>query len=251
MLVNLAKSVLPQPLRKYLRSTILLKLYQRQVRARLRGIHRRECNYCGLRGYFRAYGHPPRYDAQCPECGSLERHRHLKVWLDSSAMVSADTRVLHFAPEPVVRDLIRQKTCQFTSADIKPGRGDLVLDIERIDLPDASADLIICSHVLEHVDDSRALAEMFRVLSPGGVAVLLAPVVEGWQQTYENPAIVEPEDRLLHSGQEDHLRYFGADIRARIRCAGFELDEFSATEPFVSRFSLMRGEKVFVARRPQ
>ena len=125
-----------------------------------------------------------------------------------------------------------------------------MVDIERIALPDASADLIVCSHVLEHVDDNRALAELFRVLRPGGTLVLLTPVVEGWQQTYENPAILDPQQRQLHFGQEDHVRYFGADLRMRIRRAGFELDEFSAIEPNVSRYSLIRGEKVFVARRP-
>ena len=58
-----------------------------------------------------------------------------------------------------------------------------------------------------------------------------------------------PEERLLHFEQSDHVRYYGADIRDRIRAAGFALGEFTAVEPFVSRHSLWRGEKIFVASR--
>jgi SAM-dependent methyltransferase len=112
-------------------------------------------------------------------------------------------------------------------------------------------DLIICSHVLEHVDDRKALREMLRVLRPGGIALLMTPVVEGWSETYENPNVDFPKDRVLHFGQDDHVRYFGADIRDRIKSAGFELEEFTAVEPDVSRYSLIRGENLFIARKPK
>ena len=104
--------------------------------------------------------------------------------------------------------------------------------------------------MLEHVDDRRALAEMFRLLVPGGIAFVMTPVVEGWAETYENPAITQPRDRLLHFGQNDHVRLYGRDIRDRIRAAGFELSEFVAVEPDVARYGLVRGETLFIARRP-
>jgi ubiquinone/menaquinone biosynthesis C-methylase UbiE len=34
--------------------------------------------------------------------------------------------------------------------------------------------------VLEHVDDAKALGEIYRVLKPGGVALIMLPVIEGW-----------------------------------------------------------------------
>jgi hypothetical protein len=103
---------------------------------------------------------------------------------------------------------------------------------------------------LEHVDDKRALSELFRILEAGGIVVLMFPIVEGWDRTYENPAVNGPANRLLHFGQEDHVRYFGRDVRARIQAAGFTLEEFTAEEPLVHLHGLVRGEKVFVARRP-
>jgi ubiquinone/menaquinone biosynthesis C-methylase UbiE len=126
----------------------------------------------------------------------------------------------------------------------------MVLDIERIDQPDATFDMVLCSHVLEHVDDRRALGEIFRILRPGGTAVLMTLVIEGWPETYENADVQSAAERDLHFGQADHVRYFGSDIRRRIAAAGFELTEFRAVEPFVARHGLMRGETVFVARRP-
>lgn len=110
--------------------------------------------------------------------------------------------------------------------------------------------MVICSHVLEHVDDRRALSELYRVLRPGGLCILLTPIIEGWDTTFENAAINRPEDRSVYFGQFDHVRYYGADLRARIGAAGFALSEFTAVEPFVTRHGLIRGEKLFLAERP-
>ncbi len=46
------------------------------------------------------------------------------------------------------------------------------------------------------------------------------------------------------------MRYYGADIRDRIRAAGFELDEFTAEGEDVLVYGLQRGEKVFIAIKP-
>jgi len=78
------------------------------------------------------------------------------------------------------------------------------------------------------VDDKKALAEIYRVLKPGGVALIMLPVIEGWAGTYENPKVTTPEERKRHYGQADHVRYYGADVRGRIRAAGFQLEEFTA-----------------------
>ncbi len=59
-----------------------------------------------------------------------------------------------------------------------------------------------------------------------------------------------PSDRNLHFGQPDHVRYYGYDVRNRIRSVGFELTEFTAQEPEVTRLALARGEKIFIARKP-
>lgn len=208
----------------------------------------RRCNICNRSVLFRPMGWPMRPEARCPNCGSLERHRLLKMWFDKEHESIIGTRILHFAPEPAVSKFVRPLTEKYTTADIKPGY-DLQLNIEKIDLPDESYDLIVCSHVLEHVDDRAALKEMRRVLKENGIALLMTPVIEGWSETYEDPAIVEPNDRVIHFGQGDHVRYYGANLRARIRHAGFELEEFTIEGAAAVEYGLLRGERLFVAIR--
>jgi SAM-dependent methyltransferase len=208
----------------------------------------RNCNICGQNDLFRPFGWPLRPEAMCPHCGSLERHRLLKLWLDENRERVAGKRVLHFAPETAISNLVRPLTETYVTADIAAG-SDLRLNIEEIELPDESYDLIICSHVLEHVDDRAALAEMHRILVVGGIALLMTPIVEGWTKTYENRTITEPNDREVHFGQEDHVRYFGSDFRDRVRSVGFTLDEFTAEGNIVVKHSLLRGERLFIAVR--
>jgi SAM-dependent methyltransferase len=209
-----------------------------------------DCPVCGFHGFFGPFGWPIRPEAQCSQCGSLERHRLFVLWVQDNAPVIADKDILHFAPELSITNLLRSRASHYESADITPGAAMLTLDIERIDRPAASYDLIVCSHVLEHVDDKLALREMFRVLRPGGLAILLIPVVEGWD-TYENPAIVSQEDRLLHFGQSDHLRIVGADVRQRIKGVGFDLSEFAVGGEATLRYGLIRGERLFIASKPR
>jgi SAM-dependent methyltransferase len=210
----------------------------------------RECNVCGYRGRFQSAGKPPRIDARCPRCGSAERYRLLALWLDRHGVFLREAQVLHFAPEAGLASLLKKRVSRYQSADITPGRADLVLNIEAIGVPDQSHDCIVCSHVLEHVDDRKALAEIYRALKPGGVALIMLPVIEGWATTYENQKVRTPEERKRHYGQADHVRYYGADVRDRIRAAGFQLEEFTAEGEDVLTYALQRGEKVFIARRP-
>ena len=213
------------------------------------GRHERECPVCRYQGRFIAFGDPPRWDASCPSCRSLERHRLFKLFLDRHPELVRGT-VIHFAPERSIAKLLRAHDSDYRSADVVPGRADLTLDIEAIDLSDDSVDLIVCSHVLEHVDDAKALAEFRRCLKPGGAAILMVPIVEGWRRTYENPAVTSEGDRLLHFGQHNHVRYYGADFRERVRAAGFELEEMTATGEECVRYSVVPGETIFLARSP-
>jgi SAM-dependent methyltransferase len=56
-------------------------------------------------------------------------------------------------------------------------RTDLVSDITAIPAPDASFDAIPCSEVLEHVvEPTHALDEFARLLKPGGMVIITAPL---------------------------------------------------------------------------
>ncbi|HUF86647.1 MAG TPA: methyltransferase domain-containing protein [Thermohalobaculum sp.] len=211
-----------------------------------RGRTPRLCPVCGYRGLFSPVRHKP--EIWCPSCDSRPRHRLLKLWVDREMALPAGARVLHFAAEPFARDWFEARGAEYLTADIDE-RHDLSLDIEAMALPDASFDMVIANHVLEHVDDARALAEMFRVLRPGGQAVLTVPMVEGWDETYEDPGLSAAERRLRY-GDPLHRRFYGRDLRQRIVAAGFRLAEFAGTEPDVSAHALHRGERVFIGVRP-
>lgn len=210
-----------------------------------------ECPLCGTQGAFRLIYSDSgmRFGTACPTCKSRERHRMIGLWLQREA---PDTfgRVLHFAPEPVLAKAFRAKATDYVTADITSGRADLVLNIEDIALDDGAFDTVLCNHVLEHVDDTKALAEIYRVLAPGGLAVLTTPVIEEWEISYEPSGITDPKDLRRHFGQRDHVRYFGKDIFARIEAAGFDLSIYANSGDDAARYNVGRGDRIFLAHKP-
>lgn len=221
-------------------------VYSLSTLKKIGGVHSRNCPLCGFNGRFLAHGDPPRWDARCPSCNSLERHRLLALLVRNKPQLVSG-RTVHFAPEPAVTRLVSSAATQYQTADLFKTQCDLKLDLESLDLQDASVDTFIVSHVLEHVDDRKALPELFRCLRPAGKAIIMVPVIEGWETSYENPEAASDDERLLHFGQSDHVRYYGADVRQRIRAAGFTLEEYVAGGEETARYGLMRGETVFIA----
>jgi SAM-dependent methyltransferase len=217
-------------------------------RARRIEIRARDCNICGFTGYFLPMGRVIRPEAKCPNCGSAERHRLFKLWLGQNPSALKGRKTLHFAAETCITRFVKPLVSEYVTADIEPGR-DLVLNIENIALPNSSFDAIICFHVLEHVDDRKALAELRRILRPDGFLFLMFPVAAGWAKTYEDSAITDPKDREVYFGQANHVRIFGADAEDRIASTGFVLTQFTATGPDSVTFSISPGEKLFIARR--
>lgn len=226
-----------------------LLAYTEKSAHRMGGGVARTCPLCGYHGDFLAAGNPPRYDVRCPSCDSLERHRLLALRLLETGILQTHHSLLHFAPEPLISRQLRGIIPEYTTTDIRPDGVDMVLDIENLDVPDAAFDAILCVHVLEHVDDRRALGELYRVLRPSGVLYCMIPIVEGWEQTYENPQVGSPAERELHFGQSNHVRYFGRDFRDRVRAAGFTLEELTCSGEEAVAHSLARGERVFVCRK--
>ena len=84
-------------------------------------------------------------------------------------------------------------------------------------------DAIICIHVLEHIEEDReALRELYRVLKPGGWAVVSVPIRLD-QKTYEDPMIVLPEERNRAFGETAHVRFYGYDLMDRLQECGFQV----------------------------
>ena len=149
---------------------------------------------------------------------------------------------------------LRHRAADYTTADLESPLAELHFDVLRIPLPDASYDVLICNHLLEHVaDDRRALGEFYRILRPGGWGILLSPVDRSRAATFEDDSITDPEERTRIFGQYDHRRIYGRDYGGRLREAGFEVREID----YAARFSAEERRRyalpddwIYVVRRP-
>ena len=165
-------------------------------------------------------------DVVCPVCLSHPRLR--LAWLFLSARTDLldgrRRRILHVAPEPALAEHLRRaRNIEIVSADLDSPHAMVKLDVTRIDRESASFDVILCSHVLEHVEDDRkAMRELFRVLRPGGWAMIQVPLSS--QPTFEDPSITDPAERERLFWQADHVRLYGLDIADRLKEAGFEVE---------------------------
>ena len=187
-----------------------------------------ECPVCGKHfRKFLPYGYGKAMDNRlCPNCLSLERHRLIWLYLKQrSNFFSAPLKVLHFAPEqPFLKRFKALKNLDYTTADLDSPIADLHLDVTNIDLPDNQYDVVICNHVLEHVNDvNKAFSEIKRILKPGGWAILMVPINPN-VDTWEDPSITDPEERKRNFGQYDHVRQFGRDYAQVLEKAGFTVD---------------------------
>jgi SAM-dependent methyltransferase len=164
----------------------------------------------------------------CPHCLASDRNRLISLYLKNELdFGTRPLRVLHFAPEHCfLRRFAKVPNITYIAADIDPPKGGVKMDITDIPLDADSIDLVICSHVLEHIeDDAKAMRELRRVTCPGGTALIMCPVYKDRATTYEDASIVDPKDRLVAFGQTDHVRLYGADFGARLERAGFQVDE--------------------------
>ncbi len=173
----------------------------------------------------------------CPTCGSLERHRVLALLLPALAgFVGADTPdrlVVDVAPSRAVdRVLDRLPPSRRVRMDFDPaadGREvDLRASVTAMPFADRSVNLLVCSHVLEHVpDDAAAMAEIARVLATGGIGLVAVPLRRG--PTDEDPDTT-PQERLARFGQADHVRYYGDDFDDRLQGAGLQTRSLTSAD---------------------
>jgi hypothetical protein len=192
------------------------------------------CNCCNKTfSRFLTYGNVPRENALCPWCHSLERTRLLLCYLERETMVfKEEKKILHFAPEWVIREKLRKSASRksYYSADINPALADHVVDITNITSPDNHFDYIICSHVLGHVgNEALAIDEMYRVLKPGGEALIMTVMDLKNPGTLENPSFITPSERLAHYGEPDLVRLHGLDFGKRLQRDMVTVEEIDYT----------------------
>jgi SAM-dependent methyltransferase len=208
------------------------------------------CNSHWLAFWF--FGKPVRFNAMCPNCGALERHR--LVWLfieknkDKFFYKKENINLLHVAPEKIFFNRFKkQNNIDYYPADkfmkgYKYPKGTKDIDIMQINYADNFFDSILCSHVLEHVpNDRQAMRELYRVLKPNGWAILQVPINYNNETTLEDSSITSPEDREKYYGQHDHLRLYGKDYSDRLSEVGFKVECVDFCNTFLSQDKIKYG----------
>lgn len=172
-----------------------------------------------------------RENDRCPVCHACDRTRMMMLYLETATEVGrTPVRILHVAPDyGLYLWLKRQPAVDYVCSDIDAKRyrhidALQIADLTKLHFGSDSFDLVICSHVLEHVpDDAAAFSEIRRVLKPGGKALLLTPFATDGGATDEDPAIDDPAEQDRRFGQWDHVRIYNRDdFLARMERAGFE-----------------------------
>ncbi|WP_205513167.1 class I SAM-dependent methyltransferase [Longitalea arenae] len=169
----------------------------------------------------------------CPWCMCTSRER-LMIAIFSTKIPVAGKRILHLSPEPFLFRFLH-KQASVISTDLVPGFYKQIdphiqyADATQLPFPTHSFDMVIGNHIMEHIpDDRRAMQEVYRVLKPGGIAVLQAPFSERIPITREEPTINDPQKQSAWFGQKDHVRIYSlTDYLERLKAAGFQVNYWS------------------------
>lgn len=207
---------------------------------------------------FLPYGYGTQRDnVLSPSTLSLERHRLLWLYLKNETnFFTQSSKVLHFAPEQAFYKRFRNLNhINYTTTDLNSPLADVKADICDLPFENDMYDIIFCNHVLEHIpDDTKAMQELFRVLKPGGMAVLQIPQDLNRDTTFEDDSIIDPKERAKIFGQYDHVRVYGRDYFEKLRSIGFRVEEVDYTNILskteVKKYCLAKGEILPICYKP-
>jgi SAM-dependent methyltransferase len=210
---------------------------------------------------YRISGMGHKRNVRCPNCKANHRIRLLQLFFDLRTSVFEEpVRLLHISPHRHLARVFRERpNIDYVSGALFPeripGLPAMKVDVTEIDFPEDEFDLVVCNHVLEHVqEDVQAMEEIFRVLRPGGFSVLQVPLALDLPTTLEDPSIVDPRERAAAFGQKDHLRLYGLDYFERLEGAGFRVERDNPFEnewlPDLDRYRLDEAEDVFIGHKP-
>ncbi|MFX0186781.1 MAG: class I SAM-dependent methyltransferase [Candidatus Hodarchaeota archaeon] len=215
------------------------------------------CPCCG--GNFKKFipvGTQFRLSAQCPGCSSLERHRLMLLYLKTKTdFFKSKLKVLYFAPNKILLSIFKNlSNIECITADLSSPLAMIKTDITDLIFEDKSFDVILCSHVLEHViNDTLAMREIFRVLKPNGWAIIQSPIDYSLKKTVEGTKEMAANERRKLFGEQNHFRIYGIDYKDKLERAGFkvQVDNFvgDLNKKFIDLFGLDKREKIYICFR--
>lgn len=207
---------------------------------------------------FLPYGYQIKRDnVLAPGTFSLERHRLLWLYLQRETDFFTRTRkVLHVAPEQAfLKRFKAMRNLDYTTTDLESPIADIKADLTNLPFAENTYDLIICNHVLEHIpEDRKAMLEIYRVLKPGGFAILQVPYDAQRSETFADDSITDPEQRAKIFGQYDHVRVYGMDYFETLEDIGFivKAEDYTLNldDKEIEKYRLPKGELIPIAIKP-
>ena len=179
------------------------------------------CQVCGWSGSKFGYSFAVSINAffandVCLSCGVNRRTRRMLEVLAEVADLGERLVIVDVGAAPATRQFFRRREhLNYLTVDLYKD-SDIRSSITNIAFSDGAADVVMCCHVLEHVDDDRrGSAEMYRILKAGGLAIIMVPQRRGLAQTTR---IAE----VTFDGY-GHIWDYGDDFTTRVEQVGFVL----------------------------
>lgn len=187
-----------------------------------------------------------RTNAMCPYCESSDRERLLVLFIREHKLIKEGMKLLHFAPELSIQKLLKKEKIDYYSADLDDPLAKYKMNIMDIKFDSDFFDGIICNHVFEHIiEDHKAISEIYRVLKPGGWAILQVPFSPLLNKSIEDPNIISESEREKTFGQSDHIRLYGLDYLKRLESVGFKVEQKNLSPDIVEKYALNPNEPIF------
>jgi len=171
----------------------------------------------------------------CPVCSNSDRERLYALYLLSlseKGKINKDMLMLEIAPFYALSNFIRNRIpITYRTCDLNLENVDDKVDITDMNIYSSEQfDIILCSHVLEHIkEETKALTEIYRILKKDGIAVIMVPILLSIEETIENDEYDTPEKKWKYYGHGDHVRMYSKKgfIRSLMN-AGFKVNELGS-----------------------